>query len=85
MQINKNFLIIILSFFLISSLLVFLVYSSISKKQDEILEKIYQTTYKNINEKVSNLISDKSNTSLAIAIALSKDENLYSHFRNEDY
>lgn len=85
MQINKNFLIIILSFFLISSLLVFLVYNSISKKQDEILEKIYQTTYKNINEKVSNLISDKSNTSLAIAIALSKDENLYSHFRNEDY
>lgn len=85
MAINRNFLIIILSFTIISSILVFLVYNSISKKQDEILENIYQTTYKNINEKVSNLISDKSNTSLAIAIALSKDENLYEYFKNEDY
>ncbi|WP_198304838.1 sensor histidine kinase [Arcobacter vandammei] len=85
MAINRNFLIIIFVFTIISSLITFITYNSISKKQKELLENIYQTTYKNINEKVSSLISDKSNTSLAIAISLSKDENLYNHFRNKDY
>ncbi|WP_164966726.1 PAS domain-containing sensor histidine kinase [Aliarcobacter trophiarum] len=57
----------------------------INKKQKQLLETIYQATHKNIFEKTQNLISDKQNTSLAIAISLSKDKNLYENLENKDF
>ncbi|PRM98707.1 hypothetical protein CJ667_01940, partial [Aliarcobacter cryaerophilus] len=57
----------------------------INKKQKQLLNSIYESTNKNIFEKTQNLINDKQNTSLAIAISLSKDETLYAHLKNKDF
>ncbi|QKF73712.1 Cache sensor-containing signal transduction histidine kinase [Aliarcobacter faecis] len=85
MDSRKSFLFVIFIFTTLLSLILFITYNFISKKQDNLLKSIYQTTYKNIYEKTENLISDKQNTSLAIAISLSKDENLYNHLKNKEF
>ncbi len=82
---KKNFVFIIFVFLIIPAFISYLLYSSISKKQDEYLKNIYKLNYKNISERIENLINDKQTTSLAIALSLSKDENLFNHFTNSDF
>ncbi|MGJ0364251.1 HAMP domain-containing histidine kinase [Aliarcobacter cryaerophilus] len=82
---KRNILLIILAFIVSTFFAIILTNYYINKKQKELLNSIYETTHKNIFEKTQNLINDKQNTSLAIAISLSKDETLYTHLKNKDF
>lgn len=82
---KRNIFLIILAFIVSTFFAIILTNYYINKKQKELLNSIYETTHKNIFEKTQNLINDKQNTSLAIAISLSKDETLYTHLKNKDF
>ncbi|MGJ0301419.1 sensor histidine kinase [Aliarcobacter cryaerophilus] len=82
---KRNIFLIILAFIVSTFFAIILTNYYINKKQKELLNSIYETTHKNIFEKTQNLINDKQNTSLAIAISLSKDETLYTHLKNRDF
>lgn len=82
---KRNIFLIILAFIVSTFFAIILTNYYINKKQKELLNSIYETTHKNIFEKTQNLINDKQNTSLSIAISLSKDETLYTHLKNKDF
>ena len=82
---KRNIFLIILAFIVSTFFAIILTNYYINEKQKELLNSIYETTHKNIFEKTQNLINDKQNTSLAIAISLSKDETLYTHLKNRDF
>ncbi|MGJ0290777.1 HAMP domain-containing histidine kinase [Aliarcobacter cryaerophilus] len=82
---KRNIFLIILAFIVSTFFAIILTNYYINKKQKELLNSIYETTHKNIFEKTQNLINDKQNTSLSIAISLSKDETLYTHLKNRDF
>jgi len=82
---KKSIYLIGLGFIVSVILAVVLTNIYINSKQSKLLKSIYDSTNKNIFEKTQNLINDKQNTSLAIAIALSKDENLYNHLKNRTF
>ena len=82
---KRNIFLIILAFIVSTFFAIILTNYYINEKQKELLNSIYETTHKNIFEKTQNLINDKQNTSLAIAISLSKDETLYTHLKNKDF
>ena len=82
---KRNIFLIILAFIVSTFFAIILTNYYINKKQKELLNSIYESTHKNIFEKTQNLINDKQNTSLAIAISLSKDETLYTHLKNKDF
>ena len=82
---KRNIFLIILAFIVSTFFAIILTNYYINKKQKELLNSIYESTHKNIFEKTQNLINDKQNTSLAIAISLSKDETLYAHLKNKDF
>ncbi|MFA7022282.1 sensor histidine kinase [Aliarcobacter sp.] len=85
MERKKSIYLIGLGFIVSVILAVVLTNIYINSKQSKLLKSIYDSTNKNIFEKTQNLINDKQNTSLAIAIALSKDENLYNHLKNRTF
>lgn len=85
MERKKSIYLIGLGFIVSVILAIVLTNIYINSKQSKLLKSIYDSTNKNIFEKTQNLISDKQNTSLAIAIALSKDENLYNHLKNRTF
>ncbi|MFV7790022.1 hypothetical protein ACNSOP_07680 [Aliarcobacter lanthieri] len=82
---KKNFYLIGLAFIISTIIAVFLTNTYINNKQKELLKKVYDSKHKTTFEKTQNLINDKQNTSLAIAISLSKDENLYNKIRNKEF
>ena len=82
---KRNIFLIILTFIISTFFVIILTNYYVNKKQKELLNSIYESTNKNIFEKTQNLINDKQNTSLAIAISLSKDETLYTHLKNRDF
>ncbi|PRN01291.1 hypothetical protein [Aliarcobacter cryaerophilus] len=82
---KRNIFLIILTFIISTFFVIILTNYYVNKKQKELLNSIYESTNKNIFEKTQNLINDKQNTSLAIAISLSKDETLYTHLKNKDF
>ncbi|MFY9106290.1 sensor histidine kinase [Aliarcobacter cryaerophilus] len=82
---KRNIFLIILAFIVSTFFVIILTNYYVNKKQKELLNSIYESTNKNIFEKTQNLINDKQNTSLAIAISLSKDETLYTHLKNKDF
>lgn len=82
---KRNIFFIIIAFIVSTFFVIILTNYYINKKQKELLNSIYESTHKNIFEKTQNLINDKQNTSLAIAISLSKDETLYTHLKNRDF
>ena len=82
---KRNIFFIIIAFIVSTFFVIILTNYYINKKQKELLNSIYESTHKNIFEKTQNLINDKQNTSLAIAISLSKDETLYTHLKNKDF
>lgn len=85
MKTNRYILLVILIFALFAGILIFSTYIYVTKKQNELLTNIYDTTHKNIVETTINSIDDKKHTTLAIAIALSKNENLYKFLESEQY
>ncbi|RXJ94251.1 hypothetical protein CRU94_08745 [Arcobacter sp. AHV-9/2010] len=85
MERKKSIYLIGLGFIISVILAIVLTNIYINSKQSKLLKSIYDSTNKNIFEKTQNLINDKQNTSLAIAIALSKDENLYNHLKNRTF
>lgn len=85
MERKKSIYLIGLGFIVSVILAIVLTNIYINSKQSKLLKSIYDSTNKNIFEKTQNLINDKQNTSLAIAIALSKDENLYNHLKNRTF
>ncbi|WP_418185291.1 sensor histidine kinase [Aliarcobacter vitoriensis] len=85
MERKKNFYLIGIAFIISTIFAIFLTNIYINNKQKELLKSVYDSQHKNIFEKTQNLISDKQNTSLAIAIALSKDENLYKNIENKEF
>jgi len=60
-------------------------YYYITTKQKNLLTSIYNTSNNNIIKTTENLIKDKQNTTLAIALALAKNDNLYNFMKNEEY
>ena len=60
-------------------------YYYISKKQENLLNSIYKTTHLNIINTTENLIKDKLNTTLAIALSLAKDNSLHKIMQEKDY
>jgi len=60
-------------------------YYYITTKQKNLLTSIYNTSNNNIIKTTENLIKDKQNTTLAIALALAKNNNLYNFMKNEEY
>ncbi|WP_419678332.1 sensor histidine kinase [Aliarcobacter lanthieri] len=82
---KKNFYLIGLAFIISTIVAVFSTNIYINNKQKEILKKVYDSRHKTIFEKTQSLINDKQNTSLAIAISLSKDENLYNNLKNKEF
>ncbi|RXJ83746.1 hypothetical protein CRU90_08040 [Arcobacter cloacae] len=82
---KKSTFIIILSFFILTILIVLGTYFYISKKQENLLDSIYKTTHSNIINTTENLIKDKLNATLTISLALSKNNNLHKVIKEEDY
>ena len=60
-------------------------YYYILKKQENLLNSIYKTTHLNIINTTENLIKDKLNTTLAIALSLAKNDSLHQIMKDKDY
>ena len=85
MKIKKNIFIMILLFLVIAFFISLGSYFFILNKQTKLLDSLYFSTHENITKTTQNLIKDKQNTTLAIALALAKDDNLYECMKNENY
>lgn len=85
MATRKNFLFIIFIFFILCLFVIYVSYSYILKKQDELFYNLYLNTNDKIIDTTKNSIDDKKHTTLAIALSLSKNENLYKYLENEEY
>lgn len=85
MEIKKNIFIMILLFLIIAFFITFGSYFYILNKQTKLLDSLYFSTHQNIIKTTQNLIKDKQNATLAIALALAKDDNLYECMKNENY
>ncbi|MCB9096241.1 MAG: hypothetical protein H6630_01090, partial [Arcobacter sp.] len=85
MSSKKSTFIIILSFLILTILIVLGTYFYISKKQENLLNSIYYTTHSNISNTTKNLIKDKLNATLSISLALSKNNNLHKIIKEENY
>ncbi|QKF76854.1 ATP-binding protein [Arcobacter defluvii] len=82
---KKNIYIIILLFLTLTTFIILGTYYYISSKQENLLKSIYNSTHINIVKTTQNLIKDKQNTTLAIALALAKNDSLYRLMENKDY
>ncbi|MFW3346094.1 hypothetical protein ACN9K5_07750 [Aliarcobacter butzleri] len=76
---------IILLFLFVTFMIIVGTYYYITTKQNNLLTSIYNTTNKNIIKTTESLIEDKQNTTLAIALALAKNDNLYKFMKDEKY
>ncbi|PUE67507.1 sensor histidine kinase [Arcobacter lacus] len=76
---------IILLFLFVTFMIIVGTYYYITTKQKNLLTSIYNTTNKNIIKTTESLIEDKQNTTLAIALALTKNDNLYKFMKDEKY
>lgn len=85
MQSKKNIYMIILLFLFVTFMIIVGTYYYITTKQKNLLTSIYNTTNKNIIKTTESLIEDKQNTTLAIALALTKNDNLYKFMKDEKY
>ncbi len=85
MQSKKNIYMIILLFLFVTFMIIVGTYYYITTKQKNLLTSIYNTTNKNIIKTTESLIEDKQNTTLAIALALAKNDNLYKFMKDEKY
>jgi signal transduction histidine kinase len=57
----------------------------IHNKEKNLLDSKYKESAKNTKEFIKNLIENKQNATLAIAISLAKDDRLYSYMKNKTY
>ena len=85
MNSKKDIIIIVLLFLILTTSIVFSSYYYILNKQEDLLKSVYNSVHSNITKITQNLIIDKQNTTLAIALALAKDDNLYNFMQKKDY
>ncbi len=85
MEIKKNIFIMIMLFLIIAFFITFGSYFYILNKQSKLLDSIYFSVHQNITKTTENLIKDKQNTTLAIALSLAKNDNLFNCMKNETY
>lgn len=82
---RKNIIFTIALFMGLSIFIAFGSYFYILKKQENLLNSIYNSTHLNIKNSTENLIQDKLNTTLAMALSLAKSETLYQNIQNKSY
>ena len=82
---KKNILPLILLFAITTVFIGAETYYYILKKQENLLNSIYKTTHLNIINTTENLIKDKLNTTLAIALSLAKNDSLHQIMKDKDY
>ena len=82
---RKNIIFIIILFMSLTIFIAFGTYFYILKKQENLLNSIYNTAHLNIVNSTENLIQDKLNTTLAMALSLAKSDSLYKYIQNEAY
>ncbi len=85
MEVKNNIYLVIFGFFILAVFIIFATFSYTSNKQNELLKSVYQFENKSIVEKTKSLIVDKQHTTLSIALALSKNENLYKYISNGEF
>jgi signal transduction histidine kinase len=85
MEIKKNIFIMIMLFLIIAFFITFGSYFYILNKQSKLLDSIYFSAHQNITKTTESLIKDKQNTTLAIALSLAKNDNLFNCMKNETY
>lgn len=82
---KKNIFIAIFSFLLLTIFIVSGTYYYILNKQETLLTSIYESTNKNILKLTQNFIDNKRETTLSIALALAKDNELQKIIINQEY
>ncbi len=85
MLLKKNILLMISLFTILTLFIIIISYLYILKKQENLLDSIYNTTHLNIINTTDHLIQDKLNTTLAMALSLTKNDSLYKIIQNKDY
>ena len=74
---KRNVLTTTISFLVLTTTLIFGTYYYFLNKQENLLNSIYQTTNTNILKLTQSFLDNKKSTILSIALALSKDNELY--------
>ena len=85
MNSKKSVLFIALCFSILTVFIVSGTYYYITKKQENLLNSIYSSTNKNILKLTQSFLNDKENTTLSIALALSKDNELHKNLATHNY
>ncbi len=81
---QRSILITIASFLVLTIILIFATYYYFLNKQENLLNTIYQTTNTNILKLTQSFLDNKKSTILSIALALSKDNELYKNLSNNN-
>ena len=82
---KRNVLTTTISFLVLTITLIFGTYYYFLNKQENLLNSIYQTTNTNILKLTQSFLDNKKSTILSIALALSKDNELYKNLSNNNY
>ena len=82
---KKNTRITIFSFLILAIFIIVGTYYYILNKQQDLLNYIYNSTNTNIIKLTENFLENKKNTTLAIALSLSKENKLYEYMKTQEY
>ena len=85
MNSKKSIILITICFLTLTICIVSGTYYYITKKQENLLNSIYYSTNKNILKLTKSFLDDKENTTLSIALALSKDNELHKKLATHNY
>ena len=85
MYTKKNVFLSIFSFLILAILILFGTYYYTLNKQKTLLDSIYDSANTSILKLTENSLSNKTNTTLSIALALVKDYNLHKLMSNQEY
>lgn len=85
MSSKKSIILITICFLTLTICIVSGTYYYITKKQENLLNSIYYSTNKNILKLTKSFLDDKENTTLSIALALSKDNELHKKLATHNY
>jgi signal transduction histidine kinase len=82
---KKNTRITIFSFLILAIFIIVGTYYYISNKQQNLLNSIYNSTNTNIIKLTENFLENKKNTTLSIALSLSKENKLFEYMNSQEY
>ncbi len=85
MYTKKNVFLAIFSFLILAILILFGTYYYTLNKQKTLLDSIYDSANTSILKLTENSLSNKTNTTLSIALALVKDYNLHKLMSTQEY